>query len=148
MYQNTPYSAPAYYGYYGAEEAAVPNVQGPASENTSEGLIDKFRGYAAMAHSSDIGAVLTAAGTAAYNFFIRDEGLLSSLAWGLVAWGGYRLATALIAGEALGSEPVFSLALLGAGTAFLIADSRGWLPDAMGAGDYNLFDDFQTEDWA
>lgn len=138
MYPNT---APAYYGYYGQDTPA----DAPAAEGPAEGFIDKVRGYAAMAHSSDMFALLTAGAAGLYHFFMGGGGLLSSVAWAAIAWGGYRIATALVAGEGFGTEPVFSLGLMGAGAVFLWADNRGMVPSF--GGGFNLFDDF-SEDWA
>lgn len=139
MYQNAPY----YAGYYGADAAAESAPS--AAESTAEGLIDRFRGYAAMAHSSDLFALFAAGATGLYNFFVRDQGLIASFAWGALAWGAYRITTALIAGEGFGTEPVFSLGLMGAGAGLLFAEDRGLIP-AFGGG-FNLFDDF-SESWA
>ncbi len=127
MYAN--YAPASYQGYYGTEPSA-------------DSMIDKVRGWAAMANASDLFAFATAGAVGLYNFFVLDGGLLPSIAWGAIAWGGYRVATALVAGAGLGTEPVFSLGLMGAGAAFLFADDQGWLP----GGGFNLFDDF-SEDW-
>jgi len=137
-------------GYQAAGLPAVGSYGAIGQDLPTESWWDKVKGWAATAHTSPVAQGIVSAGTFLYAMFFQGYDWKSSLAMAAMAFGAFKVATALLAEGNLGERPWMSIAIFGAGAAYE-AGALGRIPvlgEWIGspAGYANEYD-FVVEDW-